>query len=67
MDEHSAEISTRLIYEVIGERQDDLPCYVCGEYGNTLIVRFGDSTRDMCSRCEWALGLKIKLGIKIKW
>jgi hypothetical protein len=44
-------------HEVVGERQDDLPCYECGEYGDTLIVRVRDGTRDMCRRCvaklEW--------------
>jgi hypothetical protein len=67
MDEHSAQNFTRPVCEVIGERQDDLPCFVCGEYGDTLIVRLGDITKDICSHCLWALGLKIKLGFKIKW
>ena len=44
--------------EVIGERQDDLPCYECGEYGDILIVRVGDCTRDVCHKCAKRLGLE---------
>jgi len=58
MDERSSEISSRLIYEVVGERQDDLPCYACDKYGNTLIVRVGDVTQDICSPCAIKLGIK---------
>jgi hypothetical protein len=45
-------------YEVVGERQDDLPCYECGEYGAILIVKVGDCTRDFCPDCAVALGIK---------
>jgi hypothetical protein len=45
-------------YEVVGERQDDLPCYECGEYRDILIVKVGDCTRDVCRSCAKMLGLE---------
>jgi hypothetical protein len=45
--------------EVVGERKDDdLPCCECGEYGDILIVKLGDCTRDVCRDCAVALGIK---------
>ena len=44
-------------YEVLGERQDDLPCCECGEYGDILIVKLGDSTHDVCYKCAEKLGI----------
>jgi hypothetical protein len=39
------------VYEVVGRRQDDLPCYECGQYTDTLIVKAGYTTRDVCHGC----------------
>jgi hypothetical protein len=48
---------TSFVYEVVGERQDDLPCNECGEPGDTLIVRTGQYTsRDLCHCCTIMLG-----------
>jgi hypothetical protein len=45
-------------YEVVGERQDDLPCFECGEYGDILIIKFGDFTYDVCHGCAKKLGIE---------
>ncbi len=46
-------------YEVVGERKDDdLPCYECGEYGGVLIVKTGEYTRDICRDCAVRFGIK---------
>ncbi len=37
--------------EVVGERQDDLPCYLCGEYGDIIIIKIVDCTYDVCPEC----------------
>lgn len=42
---------------VIGRRQDDLPCYECGQYTDTLIVEAGYATRDICHGCAMKLGV----------
>jgi hypothetical protein len=42
---------------VIGRRQDDLPCYECGQYTDTLIVKAGYTTRDICHGCAMRLGV----------
>jgi len=44
--------------EVLGERQDDLPCHQCDENGDTLIVKFEDCTYDVCHGCAKKLGLE---------
>ena len=46
-----------VVYEVIGRRQDDLPCYECGQYTDTLIVKTGYTTRDICHACAVKLGV----------
>ena len=57
IDEWNSE--TSFVYEVIGERQDDLPCYECGEYTDTLVVKTGSHTsRDICQCCAIILGIK---------
>jgi hypothetical protein len=43
--------------EIIGERQDDLPCYVCREYGDILILKLGESSYDVCPGCVRRLGI----------
>ncbi len=58
MDEHASEISAELLHEVVGERRDDLPCYECGEYRDTLIVKVRDTTRDVCHTCATRLGIE---------
>jgi hypothetical protein len=32
---------SKFLGQVVGERQDDLRCYGCGEYGDTLILKLG--------------------------
>ena len=39
-------------------KDDDLPSYECGEYGAVLIVKFRESSRDLCHGCEKKLGIK---------
>jgi hypothetical protein len=57
IDEWNSE--TSFVYEVVGERQDDLPCYECGEYTDTLIVETGRcASRDVCHCCAIALGIR---------
>ena len=35
--------------EVVGERKDDdLPCFECGQYGPILVLKVGECTRDVC-------------------
>lgn len=61
MDEHPSEISSKLLHEVVaivGERQDDLPCHECGEYGDTLIFKFAYSSYDVCHACAKKLGIE---------
>jgi hypothetical protein len=43
--------------EVVGERRDDLPCYVCGEYGDIIIIKVADRTYDLCPKCARNLGI----------
>jgi hypothetical protein len=45
-------------YEVVGQRQDDLPCYVCGDYADIIILRVGDRTYDVCDNCAKKLGIE---------
>jgi hypothetical protein len=50
---------TSVVYEVVGVRQDDLPCYECGQYTDTLIVKTGKYTsRDICHSCAIRLGIR---------
>jgi hypothetical protein len=59
IDEWNSE--TSLIYEVVGERQDDLPCYECGYHTDTLIVKTGTHTsRDICRCCAIMLGIRFR-------
>ena len=44
--------------EVVGKRQDDLPCYLCGDYGDIIIVKVGDRTYDVCPKCVKKLGIE---------
>jgi hypothetical protein len=44
--------------EVVGERQDDLPCYECGDYGDIIIIKIADRTYDVCPKCVKTLGIK---------
>jgi hypothetical protein len=58
---HPQEISSKLLHEnadVLGERQDDLLCWQCGEYGATLIVKVACSTYDVCHVCAKKLGIE---------
>ena len=43
--------------EVVGERQDDLPCHECGGYGDTLIIK-SDESFDICHGCAKKLGIE---------
>jgi hypothetical protein len=57
IDEWSSE--TSFVYKVVGERQDDLPCYECGHYTDTLIVMTGEhNSRDVCHCCAIMLGIR---------
>jgi hypothetical protein len=56
IDEWDAEASQ--VWKVIGERKDDLPCYECGEYTDTLIARRGYETRDVCFGCAILSGVR---------
>jgi len=48
----------KIVYKVVGVRQDDLPCSECGEYTDTLIVETGKYTsRDICHCCAILLGI----------
>jgi hypothetical protein len=61
MDEYPSEISSKLLHEsaeVLGERQDDLPCWQCGKYGDTLIVKIAYFTYDVCHGCAKKLGIE---------
>jgi len=56
-----SEISSKLVDEnadVLGERQDGLPCCKCGQYQDTLVVKVADSTYDMCHMCAKNLGIE---------
>jgi hypothetical protein len=56
IDEWNSE--TSVVYEVVGVRQDDLPCYECGQYTDTLIIKTGKYTsRDVCQCCAIMLGI----------
>jgi len=45
-------------YKIVGQRDDDLPCYECGEYGEIVIVSVGECTRDICHNCAKSIGLE---------
>ncbi len=45
-------------YEVVRERQDDLRCCQCDEYGDILVVKVGDCTHDVCRNCAIKLGIE---------
>ncbi len=47
----------RVASEIVGKRQDDLPCNECGQYTDTLIVQTGYTTRDICHGCALVLGV----------
>jgi len=56
IDEWNSE--TSFVYEVVGERRDDLPCYDCGEHTNTLIVTAGKyKSLDLCHVCAMLRGI----------
>jgi len=58
---HPPEISSKLLHEnadVLGVRQDDLPCWQCGEYGDTLVVKVEYSTYDVCHSCAKKVGIE---------
>ena len=56
IDEWNSE--TSFVYEVAGERQDDLPCYDCGEHTDTLIVTAGKyKSLDLCHLCAMRRGI----------
>jgi hypothetical protein len=57
IDEWNSE--TSFVYEVVGDRQDDLPCDECGQYIDTLIVSTGKyASRDLCHCCAIMLGVR---------
>ena len=57
IDEWNSE--TSLMYKIVGERKDDLPCHECGQHTDTLIVEAGTYTsRDVCHCCAIMLGIR---------
>jgi hypothetical protein len=52
------EWDSSLMYKIVGERKDDLPCFECGQSADTLIVETGRYTsRDVCHGCAIMLGI----------
>jgi hypothetical protein len=57
IDEWNSE--TSFVYKVVGERQDDLPCYDCGQCTDTLIVETGKyASLDLCHVCAMLRGIR---------
>jgi hypothetical protein len=50
--------NTLFDYEIVCERQDDLPCCQCDEYGDILVVRVEECTYDVCRNCAIKLGIE---------